>query len=184
MALEVLAALGLALLVLWLVFHPLLLPPREDLAALEPEAPEETRRGIALLALKEIEFDRETGKLSQRDYELLKARYGAEALAALDAEPQAGGGAATAPAQADTGDPEQLVAAHLKSLRSARSSGQPVPPAASLSCRNCGPRPESDAAFCSSCGLPLTAATFCTECGARLPSGSRFCAACGRKVAA
>jgi hypothetical protein len=30
---------------------------------------------MALAALKEIEFDRETGKLSDADYELLKTRY-------------------------------------------------------------------------------------------------------------
>ena len=41
---------------------------------------------MALLALKEIEFDRETGKLSDEDYEMLKERYSAEALDALAEE--------------------------------------------------------------------------------------------------
>jgi hypothetical protein len=86
MALELLGALAIAALVLWLVFEPVLGVPRESPDLLEPEAPEETRRGTALLALKEIEFDRETGKLSDRDYDLLKARYSAEALSAIAEE--------------------------------------------------------------------------------------------------
>ncbi|HTL05753.1 MAG TPA: zinc ribbon domain-containing protein [Gemmatimonadales bacterium] len=173
MALEVVGALLLAGLVLWLVFEPMLTRGRPDLSLLEPEAPEETRRGIALLALKEIEFDKETGKLSERDYQLLKGRYGAEALAALgDDEPPAGA--------AVTGEPEELIAARLQSLRSARSAGQPAAPP----CRACGPRPEPGARFCSRCGLPLHAVSFCTDCGAPLSDASRFCASCGSKVAA
>ena len=174
MALEVVASLAIAALVLWLLFAPLLASARPDLSLLEPLAPEETRRGIALLALKEIEFDRATGKLSDRDFELLRTRYGAEALAALEAEAAPPAGVAVA------GDPEELIAAQLQSLRSARSAGVPAPP----SCRTCGPRPEPDAAYCSRCGLPLSQGPFCSDCGARLPPDSHFCAACGRKVAA
>jgi len=37
----------------------------------------------ALLAIKEIEFDRETGKLSDEDYRSLKATYQRAALAAI-----------------------------------------------------------------------------------------------------
>jgi double zinc ribbon protein len=174
MAIEIAAALGLGALVFWLIFEPLLAPGRPDLTLLESEAPEETRSGVALLALKEIEFDRETGKLSERDYELLKTRYGAEALAALAAE------ARPTPVLAGASNPEELISDRLQSLRSARSSGLPAPP----SCRDCGPRPELGALYCSRCGLPLTASAFCTVCGAPLPDQSRFCAACGTRVAA
>src|SRR2546425_7709399 len=41
---------------------------------------------VALRALKEIEFDRATGKLSDADYDALKQKYTAEALVALRAE--------------------------------------------------------------------------------------------------
>ena len=56
----------------------------------EPLDPEETAKGVALTALKEIEFDRETGKLSDADYELLKGKYTAAALEALRMEQEAG----------------------------------------------------------------------------------------------
>lgn len=169
MALEIAGALAIAALVLWLVFEPLLVSPRPGLMIQEPDAAEETRRGVALIALKEIEFDRETGKLSDQDYEMLKERYSAEALSALAAEENA------PPYAGATGDPEELIAAQLRQLRTAQSSGLPAPP----SCPGCGPRPESDALFCSSCGRPLAVAAHCTGCGTPLDPESRFCAACG-----
>jgi hypothetical protein len=172
MALEAAAATLVLALVLWLVFGPLLerrghasgmLPP-------EPPDPEETRRGAALLALKEIEFDRATGKLNDADYELLKARYSVEAVAALKEEE---GAIATA-----TDAPEAMIAARLAALRSAGASE------ASVSCARCGPRPEADARYCSTCGLPVGKPATCRSCGAALPAGSRFCPGCGARAAA
>lgn len=175
--LEIVPAIALGILVLWLVFEPSLSPGRKgpELPP-EPEAPEETRRGVALLALKEIEFDRATGKLSDADYEMLKSRYSAEALAAIDVEAQA---PKPKPAPAGSTDPEQLVSARLQVLRAGRSTGGD-----SGTCLRCGPRPEPDARFCSRCGLSLEATGFCVQCGAPLLSGSRFCSGCGNNVAA
>ena len=45
---EVIGALAAALVVFWLVFRPLLVPPGPELSLHEPEAPEESRRGVAL----------------------------------------------------------------------------------------------------------------------------------------
>jgi double zinc ribbon protein len=174
MALEIVGALLIGLLVLWLVFEPALFPGRSTRRVPEPEAPEETRRGIALLSLKEIEFDRATGKLSEGDYETLRTRYAGEAIAALAADQAGPNGAA------GTGDPEALIAARLHQLRSARTAGQPAPP----SCSSCGPRPEPDARFCSACGLPLGTVSFCSSCGTALDVDNRFCTSCGSRVAA
>ena len=169
---EVLAALAVGALVLWLVFAPALLVDRRVPLPDEPELPEETRHGVALLALKEIEFDRETGKLSDADYHQLKSRYAAEALAALgahEARPAAAGD-----------DPELLITARLAQLRSARAAGLPTAPF----CPRCGPRAEADALFCSSCGTSLASAAFCSACGSVLRAGSRFCSGCGTRTAA
>jgi len=43
------------------------------------------RESPAVDALRELEFDRETGKISDADYESLKARYTAQALAGMRA---------------------------------------------------------------------------------------------------
>lgn len=171
MAFEVVGALLIGALVFWLVFSPMIsrgsglpMPP-------EPVADEETRSGIALLALKEIEFDRATGKLSDTDYEMLKERYSAEALSALDRDASESGG------EAPSTDPETLIAARLAQIRSAHSAGT----APSPSCPTCGPRPEPDALFCSSCGRSFGSA-FCTGCGAPIDAESRFCPQCGAAV--
>ena len=59
---------------MWLVLQPLVAPGRPAAPVYEPLDPEETPKGVALAALKEIEFDRETGKLSDEDYAFLKAQ--------------------------------------------------------------------------------------------------------------
>ena len=129
-------------------------------AAEEGEDPDDdfSPRAVAVRALKEIEFDRATGKLSDVDYDELKSKYTAEALAALRAE-----GGARAPA----------VAAATRDAR-------PV-----SSCPTHGPRPESDAEFCSECGRRLAAARgYCARCGSSLEDEAHYCHACGARVAA
>jgi hypothetical protein len=180
---EALAAVLVAMVALWLVLDPLLRPRISRSAAYEPLDPEETSKGIALAALKEIEFDRETGKLSDADYELLKTKYTAEAVEALREEQGA-----------VSNDIEALIAAKLRALRSASAatsldsaplgSNQSSTSVSAPACGGCGPRPEPDAIFCSSCGGRLAANAPCSRCGAALLPGSRFCEGCGRPVAA
>lgn len=169
---EALAAAVVGVLALWLVFQPLLRPSRAPMRPIEPIDPEETPKGVALTALKEIEFDRETGKLSDADYDLLKAKYTAAALEALRLE--------SAEGEKTSDDVEVIIAAKVRALRFASTST----PSDVRSCESCGPRPELDAVFCSSCGRPLPGRSACDQCGAALQPGSRFCEACGRQVAA
>src|SRR4029079_19482502 len=117
------AVVGLA--AVWLILQPLLLPGRIPIPVYEPPDLEDTPKGVALAALKEIEFDRETGKLSDEDYAFLKAKYTGAALEALRAE---------AP-EAASGDVEVLIAARVRALRSAATSAPPGAP----SCSECGP---------------------------------------------
>lgn len=113
--------------------------------------------------LREVEFDRETGKLSESDYAALKSTYTREALAALRSEE-------TPPPPAGVADDE--VEAIILKYR-----------ARPTSCEACGPRPEPDAIYCSSCGRYL--AGVCGGCGARITEpGARFCPACGGSLAA
>ncbi|HET9466739.1 MAG TPA: zinc ribbon domain-containing protein [Gemmatimonadales bacterium] len=183
MAGEALVAALVGLAALWLVLQPLIKPRYSRPLPPEPLDAEETPKGIALTALKEIEFDRETGKLSQQDYEFLKAKYTATALEALRSEQGA-----------VSNDVEALIAARVRSLRSA-STTTPLDPSndlsahtsardATVACATCGPRPEPDAVYCSSCGRRLVAGGPCARCGAPLLPGSRFCEGCGRPVAA
>jgi hypothetical protein len=123
----------------------------------------------ALLALKEIEFDRATGKLSDKDYSALKLRYAKVALTAIKVEDEAAAGA-----QGAKDDAAEAA------IQRAREGTVKV-------CPTCGPRPEVDSAFCSSCGKPLVSpggTTHCSSCSEAIPAGGKFCANCGAAVGA
>jgi hypothetical protein len=170
MVAEAVASALVALVALWLVLRPLLGPPKAPDLVEEPLDQEETPKGVALLALKEIEFDRETGKLSDADYQYLKDKYTAEALERLRAEEASG----------VPGDVEAMIAHRVRALRSAAATTPPGAPA----CYSCGPRPEPDAMYCSSCGGRLPSSAACARCGTALSADSRFCEGCGNRVAA
>jgi hypothetical protein len=130
----------------------------------EGEDPEDdvSPQTVALRALKEIEFDRATGKLSDSDYNELKAKYTNEALVAMRG---------TAPESAVRGTREPPARAPLTAHRAL--------------CPVHGKRPEPDAIFCSECGRRLgSAPAYCSRCGSSLESDARYCNRCGARVAA
>jgi hypothetical protein len=115
---------------------------------------------LAIAALREIEFDRATGKLSDADYATLRERYASEALAAMRA------GGSTAPA------PEDPAESAIRAYRSAHPT-----------CGKCGIRPETDAIYCSNCGSYLPGK--CALCGVAVTAaGVRYCMDCGVRLAA
>src|SRR5881394_2432223 len=90
--LELILGILLAAGATYFVLRPILRPPLES-AGSEPAgdegedpADDMSPQTVALRALKEIEFDRATGKLSDQDYDALKAKYTGEALAAMREE--------------------------------------------------------------------------------------------------
>jgi double zinc ribbon protein len=125
-----------------------------------------TSQESAVAALREIEFDRATGKLSETDYGELKAQYTRQAILAMR--------------QQDSADSPSAGAIHLEdeieaAVRAYRAQH--------LTCPTCGPRPESDAAFCSTCGRYLH--DRCADCGAPVVAlDARYCMSCGNRLAA
>jgi hypothetical protein len=90
MGAEMIAAVLIGVLAMGVLLAPVIWPGAGARQGGNPIAPpelEDTARGQALIALKEIDFDRATGKLSEADYEELKARYAARAMALLEAAP-------------------------------------------------------------------------------------------------
>lgn len=137
----------------------------------------------AIDALREIEFDRATGKLSDEDYASLKATYTRSALVELrsrgDADAAAVSAGSPLPIASDVApnggaagvavDPAEAAVLRYRSVR--------------RSCDTCGPRPEPDPVFCSSCGKYLKGT--CVHCGAVVDApASRFCSNCGGSLAA
>ena len=140
----------------------------------------------ALLALKEIEFDLATGKLSETDYAELKAKYSAEAVAAIKDEEGSEAAAADdqAEAPAVAGDEAEQTAAGVDPVELAVQRARAK---LKKECPTCGPRPEAGAVFCSTCGRALNkpdASARCWLCGQSLPKGAKFCDGCGGEVAA
>ncbi|HWA15553.1 MAG TPA: zinc ribbon domain-containing protein [Gemmatimonadales bacterium] len=161
----------------------------------DPEDPEDTPRGVALAALREIEFDRATGKLSDEDYAALKRKYTAEAIAVLrstDGSMNDTDGF-TDDTDSTDDDTDASVQSSVQSVSSVDPSVDPIEAriadrvrqlqgAGAVKCPSCGPRPEGDALFCSSCGQSLTTGG-CAGCGAPLVPGSRFCEQGGVTIA-
>jgi hypothetical protein len=151
----------------------------EEAISLGAPTTEEEQKQSVLRALKDLEYERSVGKISEADYRELSARYRAEAKALLkaldhDLEPNrnrvlseleqrlAATGTGTAAPSAVAGGNE-AAGAHLPAKESqpepeasaAASAMAPVTGAGRIDCRECGARNEGDARFCKGCGARL-----------------------------
>lgn len=108
---------------------------------LPPDAPELRPEASAIDALREIEFDEATGKLSPEDYATLKATYTPLALEELRAREAGAVAVASVTDRAADDAAEALIA-----------------------------RAKQRALFCVECGAPIgsDSARFCVDCGAAI----------------
>ena len=129
----------------------------------------EHERALAMQGLRELEFDREMGKLSDADYAslhegLMSRALGASAalerLHGTSAAPTSAGAAAVAP---------EAAAARPRLVKSGLTA---APAAGAASAAATAPRIR----FCPQCGLEVAAANFCSECGAPLSLSARAAA--------
>ena len=101
---------------------PLLRGPGEFAAKGNASADQERRKRVAMLAIRETEFDRAMGKLSEEDYQALTSSYEARAIEAM-------------------GQMEATGAAERP------ANGRPT-----AYCGACGRGFEAAESFCSACG--------------------------------
>jgi hypothetical protein len=111
-------------------------------------------KSLVLRALKDLEFDRSMGKVSQSDFDEMAGRLRARALSLMKQLDDDGSGYRT------------LIERELSARLAARAAGavvEPTPqlalppePATSGLCA-CGTANDSDARFCKGCGTKLTA---------------------------
>lgn len=99
------------------------------------------RRRVALTALRDLEYDRATGKLDASDYRSLKAELSRDALRQLGPESD-GPGDDSAVERAS-----RVLEEEIAQLRKALRAG--------LQCASCGHLNRSGARFCSQCGEAL-----------------------------
>ena len=116
------------------------------------------RKDVIYGALKELDFDRTAGKLSDPDFRRLEAQYRERAIGVLR----------EIDALVETGDPEtdlsEALEREILALRKAVREEDPSPetapdarddPPEPRFCRDCGVPVSSTDNFCSSCGTPL-----------------------------
>lgn len=109
---------------------------REDDELTETEA----RKRVALLALRDVEYDFLAGKLDEDDYRALKTELTAEALSALEADEAAKEGGTVGATSDD-------LEAEISRLREGLRTGS--------GCPECGFTNERGSRFCSACGHAL-----------------------------
>jgi hypothetical protein len=121
----------LALLLAAVIIAPML----ERKSVREAEAPTpEGRKARALDALRELEFEYETGKMAESDYQRLRARWAREAIEARDALGETG------------------------SEVSSAGAGTGAETEAATACPVCGAHLRPGAKFCSRCGEAVAGA--------------------------
>ncbi len=121
---------------------------REELEALLWE------KQATYLALKDLEFDRSMGKLSEADYQELSQRYKGKAISILKR----------------LDEREAEIEAEVAKIRTRRGS---------ITCSRCGATLRPEANFCPACGSSLLV---CDRCGAPYKEGDRFCVRCGQEL--
>ncbi len=134
----------------------------------------EREKALALRTIKELEFDRAMGKVSDHDFAEMSARLRARAgrlLRQLDA---------------GVGYRQQIereIEQRLGPAPASRIEAAPAPPPAlRKACAACGTSNDVDARFCTGCGVPTTAA--CAGCGTTNDPDARFCKSCGARIQA
>jgi hypothetical protein len=152
-------------------FYRLLAPlvaPQSDLEQ-EPigerlRADLEREKALTLRSIKELEFDRAMGKLSQQDFDLMAGRLRARALGIMK---QLDAGAASYRAQIEKeladrlgnqpGSTTRDLPASAKATAGppVLSEGGKVPPTGRALACACGISNDHDARFCKSCGAKL-----------------------------
>lgn len=118
-----------------------------------PLTPDENRHAV-LSALRDLDFDFRTGKVSEEDYTALRAQLVSEAATYIESEDSIA---------------DEQIEAMIAARRTARSHSQ--------ACSNCGNTVEADSHFCSQCGTAI--AQGCPSCGKPVQDGDYFCTTCG-----
>ncbi len=110
----------------------------------------------ALSALRDLDFDFRTGKVSEEDYPALRAQLIVEAAKYLEAE---------------NGEDDRLEAM-IRTRKTAMAHEKPCP--------KCGKKMDAEARFCPDCGTEFGMA--CPSCGKPVKAGDFFCSSCGSKI--
>ena len=152
---------GLALLVLTtaMVFRPFAQGSR--LAEVTPEPNSPLPLELVLTALRDLDFDHQTGKVSEEDYMPTRAELLVKAAQAM--------------AEGSGLSFEDILEEKVKEIRRRLGDGEPAG-----YCAHCGGRLDPGDQFCPRCGDSQSLG--CPSCGRPTKAEARFCVGCGYQL--
>jgi hypothetical protein len=124
-----------------------------------------SQRDAMYAAIKDLENEYATGKLSEADYRSLRAKYEAKAVAILQELDRV----VAALPRAEVDDVIERQVAQLRRGAMAERA---------RTCPQCGAAYTAEDVFCAKCGASLRGAR-CPSCGTRAAVGDKFCRQCG-----
>jgi rRNA maturation endonuclease Nob1 len=158
--------IGLALLVLTIPFvvEPIINEKKKKKFLTDEPEKEETgaRYQQILVALRDLDFDRQLDVVSDEDYSVLRTQLLREAAQARTV------------VELDKAEKEKLDAQIEAAVLTRRGSAVA---ATDLTCSQCGEAIDANDKFCAVCGTQT--ADFCPECNRRIDADDKFCAGCG-----
>jgi hypothetical protein len=120
----------------------------------------EREKTLVLRSIKELEFDRAMGKVSEKDFEEMAGRLRSRALALMTELDE------------DRSDYRAVIERELDARLSRRAGGA-RPVAGVTRCSACSTDNDADAAFCKRCGARMDHAAAGSAAAVRNPSGVR-----------
>ncbi len=167
MILALLATLG-AVVVAFVLF-PIFASEAPDPIGLDETQSElrdlEEKKDQILSNIKDLDFEKASGKLSDADYESSRNDYVAQVSAVIT--------------RIDELAPQREQEPKKKILAKSKKAA-PESKAETIACASCGEANPKSSKFCLDCGRPFEAQ--CGACGETLPPKAKFCNACGEKV--
>ena len=122
-------------------------------------------------AIKDLDFEKDAGKVSAEDYEAARNDYVSQVARVMKKMD------ALAPQEA-----RQAKGKNAKTQKTRKTAtSKKTAPGERLTCGSCGQLNPKNSKFCLACGKPFGPS--CAACGQSLPPQSKFCNACGEKVA-
>lgn len=149
-------AIGLALFGAAILFVVRPFQQKQTKKITQKKAAHNGERRIAVLsALRDLDFDHKTGKVSEEDYVPAREQLLAEAARYME--------------QQDEKD--SMLEELIQKRRKSRGGN----------CTECGAPMESRQRFCSKCGAQVNHID-CPSCGKKVPAGDLFCSSCGTQL--
>jgi double zinc ribbon protein len=113
-----------------------------------------------LVALRDLDFDQRTGKITDEDYANLRAELLVKASRELQARNQ------------QEKELDALIEGAIRGRQKEKLSVR--------TCKQCGSNQKTTDRFCSACGASLT--PVCQNCGHEIKVGDLFCTGCGQST--